>query len=83
MPERITIESLFIDDSNHPEGYSGPAIFADFNPEMIDASYQEEFPYIKPKTVLLKDVTTASGKALRLSKNPFMFKEVQIVTESR
>lgn len=31
MPERITIGALRIDDSNHPENYDGPAIFADFN----------------------------------------------------
>ena len=65
MPEHIIIDQLHIDDSNHPEGYESPAIFADFNPEMTDASYQEVFPYIKTKTVTLRDVTTASGKPLR------------------
>jgi hypothetical protein len=40
MPERITIENLHIDDSNHPEDYHGPAIFTDFNPEMNGDSYQ-------------------------------------------
>ena len=81
MPHRITIESLHIDDSNHPEGYEGPAIFADFNPDMTSASYQWEFPYITPDTVFLKEVTTSSGKALRLSDNRFMFKDVQLVTD--
>lgn len=79
MPERIIIESLHIDDSNHPDDHQGPAIFADFNPEMTDPSYQEEFPYIRTKTVILRNVTTASGKALRVSDHPFMFKDVQIV----
>jgi hypothetical protein len=36
MPERITIEKLRIDDSNHPSDYQGPAIFANFNPSMTD-----------------------------------------------
>lgn len=81
MPERITIESLHIDDSNHPEGYQGPAIFADFNPEMTDESYQEEFPYIRTREVILRNVTTASGKPLRLSDNPFVFKEVKVETD--
>ena len=31
MPERIIIENLSIDDSSHPDNYSGPAIFANFN----------------------------------------------------
>ncbi len=78
MPEQITIESLHIDDSNHPEGYDGPALFADFNPEMTDTTYKEAFPYITTKTVTLRNVTTASGKALRLSDNPFMFRDVHI-----
>lgn len=78
MPEQITIENLYIDDANHPEDYQGPAIFKDFNTEMTDDSYQEVFPYIKTKKVVLRNVTTASGKALRLSDNPYMFKEVKV-----
>ena len=81
MPERIIIESLHIDDSNHPDDYQGPAIFADFNPEMTDESYREEFPYVRTRTVILRNVTTASGKPLRVSDNPFMFKDVQIDTD--
>jgi hypothetical protein len=81
MPERITIENLKIDDSNHPENYQGPAIFANFNPNMTDDSYVEKFPYIKTREVILRYVTTASGKVLRLSDNPFMFKGVKVITE--
>jgi hypothetical protein len=78
MPERITIENLHIDDSNHPEEYQGPAIFAKFNPNMTDDSYQEQFPYVRTREVILRNVTTASGKALRISNNTFMFKDVKI-----
>jgi hypothetical protein len=81
MPERITIENLKIDDSSHPEDYQGPAIFTNFNPMMTDDSYQEKFPYVKTREVILKNVTTTSGKALRLSDHPFMFKEVKVITE--
>src|SRR5690606_6130090 len=56
MPERIIIENLKIDDSNHPEGYKGPAIFANFNPKYTDESYVEQFPYIITKEVILKNV---------------------------
>lgn len=80
MPERISIENLRIDDSNHPEGYQGPAIFANFNPQMTDASYQEKFPLVRTREVLLKKVTTTSGKTLRISDNPFLFKDVKIDT---
>jgi hypothetical protein len=81
MPEQITIENLKIDDSNHPVGYQGPAIFANFNPKMTDDSYTEKFPYIKTREVILKNVTTASGKTLRLSDNPVMFKNVRVITD--
>jgi hypothetical protein len=81
MPERITIEALHIDDSNHPEGYQGPAIFANFNPQMTDDSYHEKFTYVRTREVILRNVTTASGKDLRLSDNPFMFKDVKVTTD--
>lgn len=78
MPERIIIENLHIDDSNHPEDYEGPAIFADFNPEMTDDSYREKYPHVRTKEVILKNVTTESGKDLRVSDNPYLFKDVKI-----
>ena len=78
MPERITIDGLHIDDSSHPDAYQGPAIFANFNPEMTDESYHERFPYVRTKQVILRNVTTASGLPLRVSDNPFMFRDVQI-----
>ena len=81
MPERITIENLRINDSSHPEDYQGPAIFSNFNPQMTSDSYREKFPYVKTREVVLKNVTTASGKELRISDNPFMFKDVKVVTE--
>jgi len=79
MPKQITIDTLRIDDTNHPVNYRGPAIFADFNAKFNDAAYQEKYPYIKTEKVLLKNVTTASGKALRLSDNLFMFKNVKVI----
>lgn len=81
MPERITIENLRINDANHPESYQGPAIFSNVNPEMKDASYRELFPVVRPKEVILRNITTASGMKLRLSDNPIMFKDVKVVTD--
>ncbi len=81
MPERIIIENLHIDDSNHPEDYEGPAIFANFNPEMTDDSYREKYPHVRTKEVILKNVTTESGKKLRISDNPYLFKDVKIKTD--
>lgn len=81
MPEKITIENLQIDDSRHPEDYQGPAIFADFNPDMTNESYVEKFPYVKTKKVILNNITISSGKALRVSDNEFMFRGVNIETD--
>lgn len=83
MPERITIENLKIDDSNQPENYEGPAIFANFNPQMTDDSYEEKFPYVKTREVILRNVTIASGKPLRISNNTFMFKDVKVDADQR
>ena len=81
MPERIVIENLHIDDSNHPEDYQGPAIFANFNPKLTDGSYEEKYPYITTREVILRNVTTASGEDLRISDNPFMFKDVKVIVD--
>jgi hypothetical protein len=78
MPERIIMENLTIDDPNHPAGYAGPAIFADFNPQMKNSSYVERFPYIKTKEVVLTNVKTSSGKTLRVSDNKVMFEGVEV-----
>jgi hypothetical protein len=78
MPERITIENLHIDDSKNPVDYKGPAIFADFNPNMTDDSYIEKFPYVRTREVILNKVTIASGKNLRLSDNQYMFRNVKV-----
>src|SRR5690606_679753 len=79
MPETILIENLVIDDSNHPEDYQGVAVFSNFNSNMADDSYEEKFPYVKTQQVILKNITTASGKPLRVSDNHYMFKDVKIV----
>ncbi len=76
MPERITIDKLHIEDTNTPDDYNGPAVLGNFNPAYKDASFVEKFPYIKTREVIVKDVTTASGKPLRLSDNPVIFRDV-------
>ncbi len=78
MPERITIENLQINDSTHPDDYKGPAIFANFNPDMKDDTYQEKFPYVKTREVILRNVTISSGKDIRISDNAFMFRDVRV-----
>jgi hypothetical protein len=38
----------------------------------------KEFPYIITQEVILKNVTTASGKPLRVSSNMLRFREVKV-----
>ncbi|MDQ8185782.1 hypothetical protein [Pelagicoccus sp. SDUM812002] len=83
LPEKIVIKNLEIDDSNHPDSYDGPAIFSDFTPEMAAENFHETHPYVRPKKVLLRTVTTASGKSLRLSDNPQAFEGVKVITRKR
>ena len=78
LPERISIENLKIEDANQPENYKGLAFFNDFNPKIKDDLYVEKFPFIITKEVILKNVTTASGKSVRLSDNLYMFRNVAI-----
>ncbi|RYG18523.1 MAG: hypothetical protein EOO07_08760 [Chitinophagaceae bacterium] len=78
MPEKITIENLRIEDGKHPDNYQGAAIFANFNPDMKDTTYQEKFPYQLNSAVVLTNITTASGKAVRVSDNLFMFRNVKV-----
>lgn len=81
MPEQIIFENLKIDDSNHPTDYQGPAIFGNFNSKNTDESYQDKFPYIITKEVMLKNVTTSSGQELKVSVNEWMFRGVRVKTQ--
>ena len=46
------------------------------------ADYVEDFPYHLPEAVVLQNVTTTSGKPVRLSPNKRMFRTVKLVTAS-
>lgn len=81
MPEKITIENLQIRDPVSQDDYRGATLFADFNPEMIDDSYLEKYPYVKTKEVVLRNVTTSSGKPVRVCDNPYIFRNVNIIYE--
>jgi hypothetical protein len=78
MPARILIDGLKIADPKPPKNDKGPAIFANFNPRMTDSSYKQTFPYVITREVICKNITTASGKPLRLSDNAFMFRDVKV-----
>jgi len=79
MPRRIVFDGLRIDDSHHPEkNYEGPWIFGMFNAQNKGSDYVEDYPYHVTEEVVLKNVTTASGKPVNLSPNAWMFRNVKV-----
>ena len=81
MPRRIVFDGLKIDDSRHPAKYDGPRIFSMFSAKNKGPDYVEKYPYHVTEEVVLRNVTTASGKELVLSPNPYMFRNVKLVRE--
>ena len=80
LPHTITIEGLNIEDGDTPGDYDGPKIFSDFCPD-FDKDYIEKYPLNKTKKVILRNITTASGKELQVCKNPYLFKETVISSD--
>ena len=78
MPRKITIDGLVINDSNHPDEYSGPKIFSNFNKAFTSEAYIEKYPYVITEEVVIKNITIKSGKPYIISNNPFMFRNVKI-----
>jgi hypothetical protein len=80
MPKKITIDGLIIHDGNHPDGYAGPKIFADFNRQYTSEEFEkaQEYPYIITEEVGIKNLKIMSGKDYIISNNPFMFRNVKI-----
>ena len=70
MPEEVVIDGLTVEDTNTPDDYDGMYFFAD-----PDTGAEEELPDERPypyepcKKVIVKHLTTASGKAPRVSPN--------------
>ena len=79
MPRRIVFDGLKIDDSRHSANYGGPCVFSMFNAKNAGPGYVEKFPYRVTDEVVLRNVTTASGKDLVLSPNKWMFRNVKVV----
>lgn len=78
MPFRITVDGLRIEDGDHYASYRGAYVFSDFNPANTSSAYVETYPYAVTEKVVLRDVTLASGCALRVSPNAWMFRNVEV-----
>lgn len=81
MPRRVVVDGLRIDDKNVPANYNGPMIFSNFNRDKKGEDYVEDFPYVMTEEVVLRNVTTTSGKELQISPNRYMFSGVRVVRQ--
>ncbi len=80
MPREITIEGLYVDDSNHPENYQGMYLFS--NPGGSQ-SEKAAFPYALSQKVTIRGLKTASGKEPRISPNPQLAESVTLTQEKK
>ena len=74
MPGEVSIDGLFVDDTNHPENYDGMYIFADpgagdGNTDDTGPRTEPPFPYELCRQVKVRKLATKSGKKPRLSPN--------------
>ena len=72
MPREVTIDGLFVDDTNHPDDYQGMYFFTDPDAmhdgvDDITPTAERPFPYEPCRKVKVRGLTTASGKKPRLS----------------
>ena len=85
MPREITIDGLYVDDSNHPEDYQGMYFFSDpdGNNDRGDdiEPADRSFPYVQCQKVRVRGLTTASGKKPRVSPNAQIEKSIILIEE--
>lgn len=83
MPREVTIDGLFVDDSNTPEDYEGMYFFTDpddVRDGVTEATPQDRpFPYAPCEKVKVLGLETASGKKPRLSPNAAL--DARVVVE--
>lgn len=78
MPRIIQVQNLYVDDSKWDSERINLKLFGNFNPALKDEDYQQKHPYKTSELLILKNAKTASGKALSVSDNDFMFRRVEI-----
>jgi hypothetical protein len=66
MPSEITIDGLYVDDSNHPEDYAGFYFFNHPKPSGKNLPEERPFPYQPTRKITIRNLVTASGKPPRL-----------------
>jgi hypothetical protein len=86
MPREITIDELFVDDTNHPENYQGMYFFTDpesmhADNEALPPAAERPFPYKHCQKVRVRELITASGKPPQISPNVTMQQGIDVVED--
>jgi hypothetical protein len=81
MPREITIDGLFVDDTNHPEEYQGLYLFTDPDDMLTGGAVtalpaDRPFPYLRCQKITIQVLTVASGREPQVSPNAEMQKEM-------
>jgi hypothetical protein len=76
MPETILIDGLFVDDSNFSNEPEGLTFFSDvLGPPLPE----RPFPIRLTRKLEIRELTTASGRSLRISDNPEVAAAIKVV----
>ena len=79
MPEQITIDGLYLDDSGQGKDYQGMYFLA--NPDGKTNSKERPFPYMPCRKLTVKGFKSASGKPVHISTNAQMNESIEYIEE--
>jgi hypothetical protein len=79
MPREISIDGLFVDDSNHPKDYQGMYLLSDPDGGKDIKQADRPFPYEWCQRLRVRGLSTASGKTPRVSPNAQIEKNVVLI----
>jgi len=80
MPREVSIDGLFIDDSQHPDQYQGPFLFTD--PDGAEPrTATRPFPYRLTEKVSIRQLKTASGRKPLVSPDREFASRLQVVEQ--
>ena len=82
MPREITIDGLFVDDTNYPDDYGGMYFFTDPDRGRSQTGIEPTlFPYEKCQRVKVRGLRMASGKKPRISPHAEILKDTVLIEE--
>ena len=84
MPHEITIDGLDVDDTNHPDDYTGLYFFADPDrahsvSDGVPVMDERPFPYQLCQRLRVRGLSTASGKRPQVSPNLLLQQRIDVI----